>query len=76
MDASIACVDDGGGPGAAERLGVRPGDVLVAVNDADARGYSFKKATAMIGGAPWPRVLKFQRRRKRAPTAARAADDV
>ena len=72
----LACVDDGGGPGAAERLGVRPGDVLVAVNDADARGYSFKKATAMIGGAPWPRVLKFQRRRKRAPTAARAADDV
>ncbi|KAH8098669.1 tRNA-Phe hydroxylase [Aureococcus anophagefferens] len=49
------------------------GDVLVAVNDA--RGYS-KKATAMIGGAPWPRVLRFQRRRKRAPTAARAADDV
>ncbi|KAH8048340.1 tRNA-Phe hydroxylase [Aureococcus anophagefferens] len=72
----LACVDDGGGPGAAERLGVRPGDVLVAVNDADTRGYSFKKATAMIGGAPWPRVLKFQRRRKRAPTAARAADDV
>ena len=61
-----ACVPDPatGGPGAAERLGVQVGDVFVGVNAADARGYTFKKATTMIGSADWPRVLKFQRKRK------------
>ena len=53
--------DDEDGHSAAGEQGVRPGDVLTAINGRDLQGLDFAKVCSFLGGASFPRKLLFQR---------------